>query len=414
VNATHRELLRRCLDAALDAVDGRRVVQVALLGIDLPPGTPMIALGKAAMAMLAGAAAALGDHAGPALCITRSDAIRPAERGMTGVRMLTGDHPVPGMRSVAAGRELLDFIDGLPRGAPVLCLLSGGSSALVEVLPAGMTLADLERANRWLLGSGLPIAAVNQVRARLSCLKAGRLAQRLAGRRVVVLAISDVPGDDPAVIGSGPWTAVRPAPLPGALPGWLLDLLAQAPPQPVPGDSACAAVDYRVIGNGARALAAAGAAARAAGMAAHLHDTLLQGEVPVAADQILASLAAGPPGVHAWSGETTVRLPEHPGRGGRNSHLALTLACALAGQEDIEILCAATDGSDGTGGAAGGWADGGVIARGAALGLDARAALDRADSGAFLEATGDAWRGGPTGTNVMDLVLALAPGSHGV
>jgi glycerate 2-kinase len=414
VNATQRELLHRCLEAALAAVDGHRVVQAALAGIDLPPGTPMIALGKAAMAMLAGAVAALGDRAGPALCITRSDAIRPAERGLTGVRVLSGDHPVPGMRSVAAGRELLDFIDGLPCGAPVLCLLSGGSSALVEVLPAGMTLADLERANRWLLGSGLPIAAVNQVRARLSCLKAGRLAQRLAGRRVVVLAISDVPGDEPAVIGSGPWTAARPAPLPGVLPGWLLALLAQGPPQPMSGDAACAAVDYRVVANGARALVAAGAAASAAGMPAHLHDTLLQGEVNVVAEQLLATVTAGPPGIHAWSGETTVCLPEHPGRGGRNSHLALTLACALAGREGIEILCAATDGSDGTGGAAGGWADGAVIARGAALGLDARAALARADSGAFLAATGDAWRSGPTGTNVMDLVLALAPGSRGV
>jgi glycerate 2-kinase len=414
VSAARRVLLSRCLEAALEAVDGRRIVPGALAGIDLPPGTPIIALGKAAAAMLAGAVAALGDRAGPALCITRADSIRPAECA-AGIRVIAGDHPVPGARSLAAGRELLAFIDGLPLGMPVLCLLSGGSSALVEALPAGMELADLEQANRWLLASGLPIDAVNQVRARLSCLKAGRLARRLTGRRVVALAISDVPGDDPAVIGSGPWTAALPSPLPRALPGWLRELLALAPPQPAPGDPALAEVDYRVIGNGARALAAAGAVARAAGVPVQVHDDPLQGEVPDAARQLLASLAAGPPGFHAWSGETTVRLPEHPGRGGRNSHLALTLACALAGRDGIDILCAATDGSDGTGGAAGGWADGGVIARGTALGLDARQALAGADSGAFLAMTGDAWHSGPTGTNVMDLVLAvLAPRDRGV
>ena len=407
-----RELLQRCLAAALAAVDGRRVVAEALASADVPTGCPVLAVGKAAPAMLAGAADALGGRVGEALCITQADAARPGEPGLAHARLLLGDHPVPGARSLAAGQALLAFLDALPAHMPLLCLWSGGSSALVEALPQGVHAADLARMNRWLLASGLPIDAVNRVRARLSCLKAGRLARRLAGRRVIVLAISDVPGDDPAVIGSGPWTAPAKCPADGPgeeLPGWLEALLSRAAPVPMPepGTAASAAVDYRIIANGARAMAAAAAVARAAGVVTVLHEAPLQGPVESAAQCILAALANPGPGMHAWSGETTVRLPEAPGEGGRNSHLALTLSIALAGRADALVLCAATDGRDGAGGAAGGWADGRVVERGAALGLDARAALARADSGSYLAATGDALATGSTGTNVMDLVLAL-------
>jgi glycerate 2-kinase len=407
VTAPARELLRACLRAALAAVDGRRVVAAALTGARLPQGCPVLAVGKAAPAMLAGAAEALGAGIGPALCITRADATRPGEPGLAQARVLHGDHPVPGERSLAAGRQLLAFLDTLPPGAPLLCLWSGGSSALAEVLPDGLSASDLARANDWLLASGLPIDAVNRVRARLSCLKAGRLAQRLAGRRVLVLAISDVPGDDPAAIGSGPWTPAAPRALPGNLPAWLGELLARAEPAPVPGRAELAEVEYQIVANGRAAQEAAGACAHAAGAGVTLHSVPLEGEVEMAARQILETLSTARPGLQAWSGETTVRLPRSPGQGGRNSHLALTLACALAGRQDVVALCAATDGCDGAGDAAGGWADGSVVARGAALGLDARASLAAADSGRFLAATGDALVTGPTGTNVMDLVLAM-------
>ncbi len=404
---TPRDLLSRCLAAALRAVDGRRVVAHATAAAGAGTDWPVLALGKAAPAMLAGLADALDGQIGPALCITADGAARPGEPGVAHARVLIGDHPVPGARSLAAGHELLAFLDDLPPRLPLLCLLSGGSSALAEALPDNVDAAGLARANRWLLGSGLPIAAVNRVRASLSQLKAGRLAARCAGRHVVVLAISDVPGDDPAVIASGPWTAAAAQLLPAELPEWLLRLVACAPPAPQPGDAGLARVDYRVIADGNRALLAAAEAARAAGLAAHMHHAPLQGPAERAAGEILAALVAGPSGLHGWSGETTVRLPENPGAGGRNSHLALALACALEGRADIVALCAATDGRDGAGDAAGGWADGGVVQRGRALGLDARAALAQADSGGFLAASGDALVTGPTGTNVMDLVLAV-------
>jgi glycerate 2-kinase len=410
MSASGRRLLEGCLEAALAAVDGRSVVAAALAGNELPRGCPVLAVGKAAPAMLAGARDALADRIGPALCITRADSARPGEPGLVHAQVLYGDHPVPGTQSLEAGRALLTFLDELAPRMPLLCLWSGGSSALVEVLPPGLGAAELARANRWLLASGLPIDLANRVRARLSCLKAGRLAQRLHGRQVLVLAISDVPGDAPAVIGSGPWTPSAAHGLPGELsrelPAWLAAMMEHGTPEPAPGDTTLAAVDYRVIANGARALEAAGAFARDEGLAATLHAAPLQGQVEAAAGEILAALAAGPAGLHAWSGETTVQLPRHPGQGGRNSHLALTLACALAGRQQELVLCAATDGSDGTGEAAGGWADGELVARGAALGRDAREALAQADSGSFLAATGAALVTGPTGTNVMDMVLA--------
>jgi glycerate 2-kinase len=410
--SSSRTLLHDCLRAALRAVDGRAAVASSLRSLPVPPACPVLALGKAAPAMLAGAFDVLGERIGPSLCITRADAARPGEPGFAGARVLHGDHPVPGERSLAAGRQLLAFVDALPPGAPLLCLLSGGSSALAEALPAGVSAADLGRLNRWLLASGLPIEAVNRVRARMSCLKAGRLAQRLAGRRVMVLAISDVPGDDPATIGSGPWTPPPPGPLPPGLPDGFGPLLDLAPPAPSPAAAGLAEVDFRVVASGALALHAVATAARAAGIPCTVHAAGLDGAVDMAAAGLMAALAAGPPGLHAWSGETTMTLPAAPGAGGRNSHLALALSVALANVPSLEgtvVLCAATDGSDGSGGAAGGWADAAVIARGARLGLDARDALRRADSGTFLAATGDALVTGPTGTNVMDVVLAWRP-----
>jgi hydroxypyruvate reductase len=383
------------------------VTAAALAGTKLPEDCPVVAIGKAAPAMLAGACDALGSGPRRALCITREGAARPGEAVPAAGRLLYGDHPVPGRRSLAAGQALGAFLDALPARSLLLCLISGGSSALVECLPEGLELEDLERANRWLLGSGLAIAAVNQVRGRLSCMKAGRLARRLAGHRVLALAISDVPDDDPAVIGSGLLVPSGPSSLPTGLPVWLEAMLGRAPSPPAPGEEGLATVDYRIVANGRMAAQAAAATAIAAQLPARVHQHPLCGSTEDACAVVLESVWAGTPGLQAWYGETTVLLPAEAGEGGRNSHLALACSVALQGHDEVVILCAGTDGSDGTSAAAGGWADGSVVARLAALGFDARTGLARADSGRLLAASGDALTTGPTGTNVMDLVLAL-------
>jgi hydroxypyruvate reductase len=388
------------------------VTAAALAGLAVPEPFPALAVGKAATAMLAGARDALGDALGPAVVVTRRDAVRAGDSLLPGARVLFGDHPVPGPASLRAGAEVVAFCDTLPAGAGLLVLISGGASALLEQLPEGVGAPDLARANRWLLGSGLPIGEVNAVRSGLSMLKAGRLAARLAGRRVLALAVSDVPGDDPAVIGSGPLTPSMAAPLPPGLPDWLGALTDMSGEPPRPGDPNLARVDYRIVGSASMAAQAAASAARGEGIQARVHEPTLTGPVEEAAGRIARALVPGAPGVHVWRGETTVRLPPQPGEGGRNRHLALLLAARLTGRDDVTVLCAATDGSDGSDGAAGGWADGGTLRRGRAAGLDPARCLATADSGTFLAAAGDAFATGPSGTNVMDLAIAaVGPGA---
>ncbi len=368
-------------------------------------------MGKAATAMLAGAADVLGPRLGPCLAVTRADSVRPGEPGVPDAEVIFGDHPVPGAASLAAGRRVLGFCAGLDSAAPLLVLLSGGASALVEHPVAGVSAGDLARANRWLLASGLAIDHVNAVRRRLSAIKGGGLARHTGASRIAVLAISDVPGNAAEVIGSAPFTPSAAPRLPDGLPKWLLGLAAGA--EAPSARRQVPAVDFRVVADAGLAARGALVCARSLGFGARLHDPLLSGRTTEAARRVVAGLDSKSPGIHAWRGETSPVLPATAGPGGRNRHLALCLALALERHDlrDVTALCTATDGSDGSAEAAGGWADGTTAARIRAAGLDPEEAFHRADSAAALAAAGDTFVTGPTGTNVMDLVLAFcAPG----
>jgi hydroxypyruvate reductase len=398
-----RGLLLEIFAAALQAVHGRARVHAALAG-DVPDAPVyVIALGKAAVPMAQGALDVLGGRIAAALVVTKDAG---------GIELpwpvLEAGHPRPDERSLDAGRRLLEFVGRLPQAARVLVLLSGGASALVEHLPPGVTLADLRRVTDWLLASGLDITAMNRIRKRLSLVKGGRLAVRLAGRETRCLAISDVPGDDPRAIGSGPLTAEGGGEEPRGLPEFVRALLARAPPLPQANDPCFRTVRYEIIARLEDARRAAAQAARRRGVEAMLEGEFVSGEAAQAGERLAGRLLAAPPGVlHVWGGETTVVLPENPGRGGRNQNLALAAARALSGRDAVALLAAGTDGSDGPTGDAGALVDGGTVARGEAQGFDARAALARADAGTFLEASGDLVHTGPTGTNVMDLVLGM-------
>jgi hydroxypyruvate reductase len=302
---------------------------------------------------------------------------------------------------------LLAFIAASPAERPLLFLLSGGASSLVEVLPEGVLLADWQRVNAWLLGSGLDIHAMNAVRKRLSCIKGGRLLEYLGGLRAVVLMISDVPGDDPASIGSGLLSPGAKVPLPDALPDWLYALLNAAPLAPALDDPRWGSVEARILASNATALNGAVQAALCLGVPIHRHDELLRGDAAETGARLARELINGSPGVHLWGGETTVNLPEQPGRGGRNQHLALSAALALEGQAGITLLAAGTDGSDGATQDAGACVDGTTATAMRALDIDPQAALCRADSGTALAAVDALIRTGPTGTNVMDVVIAV-------
>ncbi len=407
------------MESSLKAVDGRACVARCLADSGRETGPwYLFAVGKAAPTMAAGARDALGEAIAGALVISKDGHCPPPGRSLEAVPgaawpCLEAGHPRPDARSLAAGERLLAFLDTLPAGAPVLSLISGGASALVEVLVPGVDLAELQRVNDWLLGSGLDIAAMNRVRSSLSRIKGGRLVEHLSGRRVVNLLISDVPGDRPEIIGSG---LLVPPPAGGAakarpgaaLPVWLERLLTEAQTSNAPPPTAAfARVQTRIVASNAEARAAAVTAARRMGLEARDHGEALRGDAAACGAALAEALCAGPPGLHVWGGETTVRLPEAPGRGGRNQTMALAAARGLAGREDVWLLALGTDGTDGPTEDAGALVDGGTVGRGEAQALAADDCLARADAGTFLDAAGDLIHTGPTGTNVMDIVIGF-------
>jgi glycerate 2-kinase len=396
--------VRTIFDAALRAVNGERQVFEALQHESLPGPVALIAVGKAAVSMSRGAARALGEQIASALVITKH-----GYQGELPWPVVTAGHPVPDENSLAAGARLHRLIAELPPEQAVLVLLSGGASSLVEMLPPGVTLNDLRALNQWLLGSGLDIASVNRMRARASLLKGGRMAQLLAPRPVLCLAISDVPDDDPAWIGSGPLTAMpSPAAAAGAAPDFVRTMLDHGPPAPTASDPCFQHVYYHIVARREDAVSAAAAAASALGYDAVPEREILRGDALQQGARLARELLATPAGcVRIRGGETTVTLPSSPGRGGRNQSLVLAAAQVLDGVEDCVFLAAGTDGSDGPGTDAGALVDGATLARGRAAGMDAEDALQRADAGAFLAASGDLFATGPTGTNVMDLCIGL-------
>ena len=366
----------------------------------------MVAVGKAACAMAQGAQEALGKRIADALIITKKGHAEPLPWPV-----LEAGHPLVDETSLEAGRKLLAFADRIPQDAAVLVLISGGASALVEALPPQISLDQFQKINRWVLGSGLDINDYNRIRRRLSRLKGGRLAKLLSPRRVLCLVVSDVPGNDLRAIGSGPLVADedlrRPLTL-RDLPDFIAEALKHMPPAPAPDDACFQNVKREIVATLDNAKSAAAETAKELGYQIMLETSFVSGDALEAGARLAKKLLRSEPGtVHVWGGETTVRLPESPGRGGRNQSLALAAAMMLQGQADTWFLAAGTDGTDGPTEDAGALVDGGTVARGEQAGHDAKQALALADAGSFLEASGDLIQTGPTGTNVMDIMLGL-------
>lgn len=404
----HRQRLQDVFQQALAAVQGEQCTREQLQSAGLSGPVAVIAIGKAAASMTCGALQVLGEQVAQALVLTKQGHCTDFHAYAAAVSCLGAGHPRPDEHSLRAGQALLAFIDAQPRSHSLLFLISGGSSSLVEVLPEGVGLHDLQAINDWLLASGWDIHAMNRVRKALSSIKGGRLAERLAGRRSLCLLISDVPSDALHVIGSGLLTPEPDysAELP-ELPSWITAAMRHAPAAPAADAPCFTNISTQLIASVDAAKQAAADRATALGYAVRVHETPLSGDAVVMAEALVKVLQASAPGLHIWGGETTVVLPPQPGQGGRNQQLALAAARAMAGRDDLLLLAAGTDGSDGPTTAAGALVDGGTIARGEAQGLDSQLALRKADAGSFLGASNDLIHTGPTGTNVMDLVLGL-------
>jgi hydroxypyruvate reductase len=340
------------------------------------------------------------------------------------IEVVEASHPVPDAAGEQAARRMLAMLGGLTSDDLVLCLISGGGSALLCLPAPGVTLADKQAINRALLRSGAGIGEMNCVRRHLSAIKGGRLAAAAAPARVVSLLISDVPGDDPAAIASGP-TVPDPTTLADAravLERWRID-----PPKPVrhaladpgnetpkPDHPAFATTETRLIATAQASLEAAATIAREAGVQPVILGDCIEGEAADVA-RVMAGIArqvarhgqpAPPPCVLISGGETTVTV-RGQGRGGRNAAFLLSLAVALESHPGIHAIAADTDGIDGTEDNAGALIGPGTLARARAAGVDARAMLDDNDSYGFFSALGDLVVTGPTLTNVNDFRAIL-------
>jgi hydroxypyruvate reductase len=406
-----RDLLADLFRVALTHVHGRRCVSQYLQLNRVAGNTAVIAIGKAAAAMMEGAMDVLRDDICAALVISPAGQKDDILDSDLRISRIVGNHPVPGRESLLAGEQLLDYLRSIPVDCELLFLISGGTSSLVEVPKAGIRLADLQKVNRWLLGSGLDIVRMNQVRTALSRIKGGQLSEHLGGRHTRVLLLSDVPGDEVGVIGSGLLYPVSPPPRDSLqVPGWLQQLLDALPKSETPATD----IEHCIVATNLDALEAIAVRARQLGIDAAIGPAQLSGDVIEAADRIVVHLRSAAPGMYIWGGETTVNLPDNHGQGGRNQQLALAVADRLAG-EPVVLLAAGTDGHDGCSEVAGAIIDSQTVRRGESTGLDAPDCLLRADAGSFLQASGDLFHTGPTGTNVMDIVIAvkLAEAVHG-
>jgi hydroxypyruvate reductase len=340
------------------------------------------------------------------------------------IEVVEASHPVPDAAGEQGARRMLDLVAGLTENDLVLCLISGGGSALLALPADGVTLADKQALNKALLSSGATISEMNCVRKHLSAIKGGRLALACAPARVVTLLISDVPGDDPGVVASGPTLADATTCADAlailaryriALSGNVRQVLESgAGETPKPGDPRFARNSCHIIASAQIALQAAAAAARAAGITPHILSDEIEGEAKDialmhAAMARAVSLNGQPfarPCVILSGGETTVTV-RGKGRGGRNTEFLLSLAVALNGQPGIHAIACDTDGIDGSEDNAGALLAPDSLLRAGAHGLRARPMLDDNDGYSFFEALGDLVVCGPTLTNVNDFRALL-------
>jgi glycerate 2-kinase len=414
-----RRLLLDMFGSAVAAVSAEKCLPAFLPEPPRNGRTLVIGAGKAAAAMARVVEAHWqGDLAG--LVVTRYGHGAECKR----IEVVEAAHPVPDQAGQRAAARMLEMVQGLREEDLVLCLISGGGSSLLALPASGISLEQKQAINKALLKSGATISEINCVRKHLSAIKGGRLALACAPARVVSLLVSDVPGDDPGIIASGP-TLPDPSTCAQALavlrryripiPDTIERHLASgAGETPKPGDPGLARSAHHVIASARAALEAAAGIARAAGIAPHILSDEIEGEARdvAAMHAALARQVARHgqpfrrPCVLISGGETTVTV-RGKGRGGRNAEFLLSLAVGLDGLPGVHAVACDTDGIDGSEDNAGALYMADTMQRCAALGLQARAMLDNNDGYGFFSALGDLVVTGPTRTNVNDFRAIL-------
>lgn len=418
-----KRFLISVFDAAVAAADPLHTIARHLPS--RPKGrTIVIGCGKGA-AQMAQAFEKVWDGPYEGLVVTRYGYAAPTDR----IEVLEAAHPVPDEAGLRAGARLLKLVSGLTADDLVIALVCGGGSALLPA-PAGvLTVADEVAVNEALLASGAPISAMNCVRKHVSNIKGGRLAAAAHPARVVSLVVSDIPGDNPALVASGPtvpdWTTREDAlqivetygmKLPAAV---MAHLRSPAAAAPGPDDAAFAGNEVHIIASAAVSLEAAAAEARRQGIDAVILSDAIEGEAreigsmhaALAREVATRDRPFSKPVLILSGGETTVTLRPSAGKargkGGRNSEFLLSFAVGVQGVEGIDALAADTDGIDGSEDNAGAFCDGTTVARMRAAGTDAKAMLQANNAWTAFNAVDDLFVPGPTGTNVNDLRAIL-------
>jgi glycerate 2-kinase len=418
VTLDNKHFLTSIFDAAVAAADPELTVRNHLPA--KPKGrTIVIGAGKGS-AQMAAALEKAWDGPLDGVVVTRYGYAAKCAR----IEVIEAAHPVPDMAGLAASKRLLAAVEGLTADDLVIALISGGGSALLPSPPDGLTLADEIAVNEALLASGAPISAMNAVRKHVSQIKGGRLAAAAYPARVVSLIVSDIPGDDPALVASGPtvpdestredalgFVSAYGMELPASIMAHLRSLAADAPRS---DDPRFARNQVHLIASATVSLEAAAAEAGKHGIEAVILSDSIEGEArevgsvhaAIAREVALRDRPFRKPVLILSGGETTVTL-RAKGRGGRNSEFLLAFALGIGGVSAIHALAADTDGIDGSEDNAGAFADGMTVARMRAAGIDAKAMLAGNNAWTAFNSIGDLFVPGPTGTNVNDLRAIL-------
>ena len=418
-----RPFLTSLFETAVIAAD-----PLAAMRAHLPPRpkgrTVVVGAGKAASQMAA-AFEACWDGQVEGVVVARHGPVETCRH----IKVLQSAHPVPDEAGLAGSAALLNAVGGLTEDDLVIALISGGGSALLPAPPEGLTLGDEIAVNKALLASGAPISAMNVVRTHVSRIKGGRLAIAAAPAKVVSLIVSDVPGDNPAFVASGPTVPDHSTPedalkiiaeyamdLPAAVMKHIRSAAAAAP---APDSPAFARNEVHIIASARVSLEAAAKRAREAGIDAVILSDAIEGEArdigrmhaAIAREVVNCNQPFTKPVVILSGGETTVTITSGKcGRGGRNSELLLAFALDIDGMEGIHALAADTDGIDGSEDNAGAFCDGDTVSRMRAKGGDPRALLSGHDASTAFSLSSDIFSPGPTGTNVNDFRAILITG----
>ena len=393
--------------AGVDRVLGYNAVNDYLNKNPIPGDLNLISIGKAGSSMAKAALENKNIHISSGIIITKIDHLDQEIKNYKNIQCFESDHPSPSQKSIDCGNELIKYIEKKDNNAEFLFLLSGGGSSLVENLVDNFSIIELIELTSALLSRGYNINDINSVRKYFSKIKGGKLANYINGRKTTVLTISDVPYDDPKVIASGPLSYDDSKINYNKYEKDIIEKLNKVKPIQCPDKDNFLNIQTNIIAKLDDAKLACKSYGEKLGYRAFLNEKFIEGDVKKLANYFSEYLKDCPAGLHIWGGESSVQLPKSPGRGGRNQQLALFMAEKINNQNNIMFLSAGTDGTDGPTNDAGGIVDGKTVGVGKKSNLDSSDFLNNADAGNYLEKTDSLLTTGPTGTNVMDIILAL-------